>query len=583
MPTRFSTPTAVGVCRAVVCLLIAGASPLAGQTAPSPALPAEPLTLEAYMQRVVEFNESVQARLLAFHASRHQRRAEGGAFEPALITTGSYVDRMRPNTIELERSLRSGGFFKERNENYGSAIEMQTPLGTRLRVGATAGQLINNIQRTVFIDLDAEYETQVGISVEQPLLRGAGHNATLAGLRMAARGSEIAYQDYRRQLSTVVADAELAYWQLYYAQQEVRLASESIALARTLVQDTRAQLEAGRGSRLDVLEAEAGYALRRSRETLARQRRLEAQNRLAAFFGGSGAGPGAAWEAVEAPALNSVEIVPEEGSRATFAMNPDLLRANAQVGQELVRAGFARNQQLPQLDLKSSFGANGLGYDWTTAWRDVEKQNFPTWTVGLELKIPLFGNLRGRNEHRAAQVRVLQAQRVAADVSSQLRAGLDSLVKRVEATYTAAKSYEAVVEFRSNLLQTRLQGRDVGRLDSRSVLEAEQELFAARLDQLQSAIEYQRALLDLQVLSGTLLQSRGLEIGFAELEERTSAWIKAPQATLPTLQYRVASFARWPSAPPEPFVGEPDPSYPWRLRPNQPLPWSKRNVPRPTP
>ena len=32
---------------------------------------------------------------------------------------------------------------------------------------------------------------------------------------------------------------------------------------------------------------------------------------------------------------------------------------------------------------------------------------------------------------------------------------------------TSANSYRAVVDFRSNLLQTRLQGRDVGRLDSR--------------------------------------------------------------------------------------------------------------------
>lgn len=525
----------------------------------------EPLLLEEHMQRVVEFNESVQARLLAFQASRSQRRAEGGAFEPALVMTGAYVDRMRPNTIELERSLRSGGVFKERNDNYSSAIEMQTPLGTRLRVGATAGQLINNIQRTVFAELDAEYEAQVGVTVEQPLLRGAGHGATLASLRLAARGSEIAYQDYRRHLGTVVAEAELAYWQLYYAQQEVRLAAESVGLADTLVRDTQAQLDAGRGSRLDTLEAEAGLALRRSRATLSRQRRLEAMNRLGAFFGGANTSR-AGWVAAEAPVLRKVELTPELGSTVAFAMNPDLLRANSQVEQEAVRAGYARNQRLPQLDLRSSFAASGLGSDWTSAWRDVQKQNFPTWTVGLELRVPIFANIRGRNEYRAARLRLLQAQRIVAEVSTQLRSGLDSLLQRVDAAFTAAESYETVVEFRSNLLQTRLQSRDIGRLDSRSVLEAEQELFGARLDQLQSAIEFQRALLDLEVLAGTLLQSRGLEIGFTELEERTNAWAKAPQASLPTLHYRAPAFTRWPAAPAEPFVGEPDPSYPWRVR-----------------
>jgi outer membrane protein len=411
--------------------------------------------------------------------------------------------------------------------------------------------------------------------LEQPLLKGAGPNAMLASLRIAARGSEIAFQEYRRGLMNVVAESELAYWQLYYAQQESRLATESVGLAQTLVRDSTAALEAGRGSRLDVLEAEAGLAMRRSRESLARQRLLEARNRLTAYAGGaaqSGAGEVAA---AEAPELRQVEILAEEGSRTAQAMNPDLLRAMAQVGQEMVRAGYAKNQRLPQLDLKSSFAATGLGFDWTSSWQDVQKRNFPAWTVGLELRVPIWGGVRGRDEHRAAQLRLRQAQRIASDVTTQLRSGLDSAMKRVDAAYSAAQSYHAVVEFRSNLLQTRLQGRDVGRLDSRSVLEAEQELFAARLDQLQSAIEFQRALLELQIVSGSLLQGRGLEIGFAQLEERTNSWIKDPKARLPALQYQPAVFTRWPMAPAEPFLGEADPSYPGRLRLTRPLPWQR--------
>lgn len=533
------------------------------------------LSLPDYMQRVVEHNETVQARLLAFHAARSQRLAENGVFEPALVTTGSYVDRDRPNTIELERSLRSGGVFLERNENYGTALEMQTPLGTRMRVGATAGELRNNIQRTVILDLDAEYEAQVGVTLEQPLLKGRGRAATLAALRVAARGSEIAYQEYRRQLMAVVADAELAYWQLYYAQAEEKLAGESVVLAQTLVRDTQTGLEAGRGSRLDVLEAEAGLALRRSRHSMAQQRRVEAANRLAIFVGGQAAPAGTGFRAGQTPGLRNVEIVRSEGARVAEAMNPEFLRAQAQVAQEMVRAGYAKNQRLPQLDLKSSFGASGLGYDWRSAWRDVEQRNFEAWTVGVELRVPILGNVRGRNEQRAAELRVRQTQRLAADVGAQLRAGMDSVTKRVETAFTAAQNYTAVVEFRTNLLQTRLEGRDVGRLDSRSVLEAEQELFAARLDRLQSAIEYERALLDLQVLSGTLLQNRGIELDFTDLELRTTEWAKGAAGAVAALRYQPATFTRWPAAPALPFVGEPDPNYPWRLRLTKPLPWRK--------
>lgn len=524
------------------------------------------LTLGDYMQRVVEYNEAVQARLLAFHASRSQRRAEGGAFEPSLFANGELLDRQKPNTIEVERSLRSGGVFKERNENYSSGIEMLTPVGTRLRFGATGRQLINNIQRTVIIDLEAEYESQVGFTLEQPLLKGRGHAVNLAALRLAARTSEVAFQEYRKQLMQVVAEAELAYWQLYFSQQEARLTGDSVALARTLVKDTQASLDAGRGSRLDVLEAEAGLAVRKSRESLSRQKRVEALNRFAAYFGGSPRTAQTEFVATQEPKSRPIELSFEEGTRAALAMSPDMLRVEAQVGQEMVRLGYAKNQRLPQVDLKASYGAHGLGYDWRTSWNDVSHRDFPDWAVSLEMRIPLFGGIRGRNEFRAAQQRLLQSQRIASDVSNQLRNGLDTAQQRVTESYGAAQSYRSVVDFRTNLLDTRLKSREVGRVDSRAVLEAEQDLFASRLDQLQSEIEYQRALLDLQLVSGSLLQVRGLEIGFKDLEQRTMAWAGKGGGPLPALQYQVPVFDRWPAAPPEPFVGESDPSYPWRMR-----------------
>lgn len=552
---------------------------LRGERAPEPASgvagnPSE-LAFADYMQRVVDFNESVQARVLAFQASRSQRRAEEGIFEPAFVASGEYVDRKKANTIEIERSLRSGGVFKERNESYSSGIEMQTPLGTRLRLGTSGRQLINNLQRTELVDLDAEYETSVGITLEQPLLRGAGKAATLAALRLAARNSEVAFQEYRRQLMQIVAEAELAYWQLYFAQEELRLTGESLTVAQTLVKDSRTGFDAGRGSRLDVLEAEAGFALRRSRESLSRQKHAEARNRLVAYLGGARSSKPVEYVAVDRPVLSPVTVVSSEGSQVAFAMSPDLLRARSMVEQEAIRVAYSRNQKLPQLDLKSSFAATGLGFDWSSSWRDVERRNFPAWTVGLELKVPIWGGVRSRNELQAAQLRLRQAESMESDLLAQLLAGLNNAEQRVEASYTAARNYQAVVEFRSNLLNTRMQSRDLGRIDTRSVLEAEQELFGARLDQLQAEIEYQRALLDLQLVSGSLLQGRGLEVGFAELERRTRESV-TKKAAPNTLQYQRATFSRWPAMPPEPFVGEPDPNYPWRTHLTVPLPWKRR-------
>lgn len=535
-----------------------------GGAAESP-LPADALSLADFMQRVVEHNEAIQARLLAFHAARSQRRAEAGTFEPAWVGSGEYVDRKRPNTIEIERSLRSGGLFRERNENYSTGLEVLSPLGTRVRLGASGRQLINNVQRTVLIDVDAEYESQVGVTLEQPLLKGAGTANTLAALRLAARSSEVAYQEYRRQFMQVIAEAEVSYWQLFYAQQELQLAGESVTLAQTLVNDMRAALAAGRGSPLDVLEAEAGLAVRRARQSLARQKRTEAMNRIAAFSGAAAGPESREYTALDAPQLRPVNLAPGEAIAVARTMSADVLRVQAQVAQEKIRVGYASNQRLPQVDLKGSVGAQGLGYNWRTSWRDVDRRDFPTWTVALEVRVPLFGGVRGRNELRAAKQRLNQAERTSSDVDLQMRTGVDTAQQRLQETFNAAQTFTAVVAFRTNLLDARLRGREVGRIDSRAVLEAEQDLFASRLDQLQSQIEYQRALLELELVSGTMLQNRGLEVDFAALEKQTAGWAEKGGGAMPGLRYQTPAFDRWPAGPAVPFVGDDAAASPWSI------------------
>ena len=122
---------------------------------------------------------------------------------------------------------------------------MQTPLGTRLRLGATGDEIYNNVPSSQNVQQEG-FVTSIGLSIEQPLLKGLGFATNLASLRLAARQSEIAFQEYRRELMQVVAQAELAYWELYYAQQELELSRESVALAQTLLDDSNASFEIGR-------------------------------------------------------------------------------------------------------------------------------------------------------------------------------------------------------------------------------------------------------------------------------------------------------------------------------------------------
>ncbi|NDV62879.1 TolC family protein [Puniceicoccales bacterium CK1056] len=539
------------------------------------------LTLQEYMQRVVDFNESVQGRVLGFQAARSQRKAEMGQFEPAFVASGEYVDRRQPND---DIQQRTSGYaeaavqaafngdpapprdlypyiFEERNWRYSSAIEMTTPLGTRFRLGATGGELFNNVPSTQNSQQEG-FVTSLGLTVEQPLLKGMGFAANLASLRLAARQSEIAFQEYRRELMQVVAQAELAYWELYYAQEELTLSQESVALAQTLVDDSTTSFESGRGSRLDVLEAEAGLALRKSRERSSFQRRVEAMNKLAAFFGDVPRYRQVDYTAIDEPVSQPVKTSFNNGIQTAMKMNPDFLRAKIQKEQEKIRMKYAKNQRLPELNLTASYAASGHGNDWDTSYTDVENNDFPTWTVGLVLRLPLWGDVRGRNELRASRLRMMQAERAESNLMTQLRVGRDSSEQRLKTNFMTARSLESVVEFRTNLLETRMESRDVGRMDARSVLEAEQELFVARLEQLQSEVECQRALLELQLISGSLLQVRGIETSLEDLEYQTRSLQQGTKLPSAGLVYTAPEIVRLPAEEPVSFE-EDMPRAPW--------------------
>ena len=545
----------------------------------------EELSLAEYMQRVVDFNESVQSRLLGFHAVRRQRRAEMGTFEPALVTGFNYADRVWPLTdigtrtqgwVDAALNAALNGqdpppeklypyIASERYKYYSTDLEMQTPIGTRLRIGARANDRLSNFQQPTEAEKPTSgYSATVGVTIEQPLLRGLGFATNLASLRLAARESEIAFQDYRRQLMQVVSAAEMAYWELYYAQEALAMSKESVQLAQTLLEDMRARFESGKGSRLDVLEAEAGLATRRTRANDAFLNCVEAMNQMASFYGGVPRNTATGCIAADEPVSQRVEMSFQNGLEQAMQMNPDLLKAKLLKEQEKIRFQVARNGRLPELNVTAGldFAGHGGTFEWDLARRDIKDGNFPGWTVGVVLRLPIWGDVRKRNEMWAAKLKLKEAERTESNMKTQLSVGRDTAEKRVDTNYATARSLEQVVEFRENLLETRLQTREVGRIEARPVLEAEQDLFEARLTQLKSEVECQRALLELQLISGNLLQLRNLEVTFAELEARSVDWAEGDGRRTPGMIYQMADPQQLSGGDPYLFGGDPA-GQPW--------------------
>lgn len=496
------------------------------------------LKLDVFLKQVLERNESLQGKLLDVEINRRKARSEFGAFEPALFGSASREANKRENTAE-QQSNQLTDRYKEQNNIYQGGIESLLPTGAKVRLGYTLRDLNNSLQGKPILSglggtrggTNGEYQTFFGLTFNQPLLKNAGTAFNLAGIRLAALSSDIAFQDYRRQLMIVVSTAEASYWNLYMAQEQVRFFQDSVLTAQKILTDNRERLHAGKGSELEVLESEAALALRESKLSDAEQKLYEASNRVISLYAETIFSTNRFVRAVDRPQLDSTNRTFFEAWMNAFDSNPDYLTQRQKVLQESVRIAYARNQRLPELDFRSSYGLNGLGQTPGDSWDDITRFGFPSWTIGFELRIPLAGDIKGRNELAAARLKEKQALVGLDEIRTQITGALDNAVHKITSTRASAHSYQKVVNFNRQLLDTALARLEVGKVESRKVLDIESDLFEARNSEVDALVQYQRSLLEYDLIQGVLLKKRHLELTQPELESRTTLLLQHGRLT----------------------------------------------------
>jgi outer membrane protein TolC len=528
----------LGLAVALLSELFGVCSPASSVAAANPILQpgaTNEIALRDFLRLVIERNESLHGRILEFEITQKRLKAEQGAFEPEWVLSYDRVENKRENTAEQRRS--SGVVqFNEKNNLYNAGLEALVPTGAKIRLGYSLRDLQNNLQNPtigtiVSNSIRGEFQTFVGLSLTQPVLKNAWFTATLANIRLAALASDVAYQEYRRQMMVIISTAEASYWNLYMAQQQVRFFQESVRLAEALVADNQTRVQAGKGAELEVLEAKAGLALRESKLAEAEQKYYETASQLLSLLSFSTPGASTLIRALDQPGtVIEIPSFPESGQTA-LDLNPDYLSQLKKARQEDIRVAYVKNQRLPELDLKASYGLNGLGSDPGSSWEDIEMRGFPSFSAGIELRVPFTGGIKGRRELEAARLRKEQALVLLKETETQVLNAIEAALRKVESSARSARNYYNVVAFNETLLQTEMARLEAGKVSSRRVLEVDASLFEARNAVVEANVQYERARLELELVQGSLLRSRNLDLPQKDLERRTATLLRASGLT----------------------------------------------------
>ena len=467
------------------------------------------LSLQDFVALIQARNQKVIFRKLDLQISDEMVTHALSIFDPEFVGSYRHERNKTKNTTEEALARSSLSVFAEHNNNYSASVEGLVATGGRLTLGYTLRDLTNNIQGD-----DAkgnEFKSFVGATVTQPLLKNRGPEVTKAGIHIAEYEQEIAFQSYRHEMIEMTAMGAGVYWGLHLANKKYEVRRESVRIAEQILRDNKERVQAGKMAETEVLEAEAGLAIRKAMEKAAEQNVVVSQNKLFTLILSSSRNRSKDIILTDAMIVDDTPVDFESSLQNAFKYRADYLTNVNRVSQEGIRVAYAENQNWPELDLSASYGLNGLDENVESSWSDAfSGDDYKSWSVGMEFRIPIGGNKSG-SELRAARLRKKQALIELKAIEVALENDIDATIRNVTSAREQVRNYKHAVELNSRLLEVELIRFSAGQSNSRIVLEREDILNTSKEEMLEGLLNLKRSFVELAKAEGSLLQMYGLE------------------------------------------------------------------------
>jgi outer membrane protein TolC len=130
---------------------------------------------------------------------------------------------------------------------------------------------------------------------------------------------------------------------------------------------------------------------------------------------------------------------------------------------------------------------------------------YHSWSVGVEFRVPIFGDWKGTSEVAQVKQRKRKAILEMKAIEVALANAVDTTIQNIESATEQAKHSASVAKFNERLLEIELVRLKAGKSNSRMVLEKEEDFRSAKEAELEALVSQKKALLELEMAEGSLL------------------------------------------------------------------------------
>lgn len=497
-----------------------------------------PLTLAEALRMALENNKDIEIARKTSSMAEFDLKAARGVYEPKLAGQTYYERATAPNVSIFSNNPKT---------TQGSVVANAGLTGFIPSFGTILSGTFNNSRVTTdnpISILSPQYLSSLNFSVTQPLLRGLRFDAQRRGIEIAKRNVELTDTQFLSHTIDTVTSVEKAYWDLIFALRNLQVQRDGVRIAKAQLEHNRRLVNEGQLAPIDIVAAETQVANFEQAVYDALNAVNISENLLKNLIAPTRTD--AIWSEAILPVESVEQTVP--GTTLTDAIDsalknrPELAVNNTQLAINKIDQRYYHELKKPQVDLIASYGTSGVGgsqnpnfsTSFPTAcnvdptgpacaqqqanlalltgnpFSGIFNNRYPTYRVGINFSIPLFGNktegaLLGKTKVDAERLET-QREQIEQGIQVEVRNAMQA-VKSGEARLRAAAIARDNSEKQYASEQRKL---DEGQSDVYRVLERQTAFIAAKSVELKARTDLNKAIVDLQRATGNSLKANSI-------------------------------------------------------------------------